>query len=63
MKELTKWLRYSGAAINFSLNPLYWKVLPWWRDETNCEWGQPERTWACGFLFLTIRVWIDRGDW
>jgi hypothetical protein len=42
---------------------LYWKVLPWFRDVTLAEWGEAERTWAGGFLFLTIRIWIDRGEW
>ena len=58
-----QYLRYSGASITVSVNPLYWKVLPWFRDVTLGEWGEAERTWAAGFLFLTIRVWIDRGDW
>jgi hypothetical protein len=61
--SISKWLRHSGASIVLSLNPLYWKAWPWWRREHN-EWASPnERTWSMGFLGLTIRVWIDNGDW
>jgi len=62
--RIINWIRYSGVGVIFTLNPLHWKVLPWFRDETNQEWPAPnERTWAAGFLFLTIRVWIDDGSW
>ena len=61
--QFGQYLRYSGVSIIISLNPLWWKVLPWVRNETTAEFGAAERTWACGFLFLTIRVWIDRGAW
>ena len=57
------YLRYSGASIIFQLNPLHWKVLPWIRKESNAEWGSVERTYSFSFLFLTIRIWIDNGDW
>ena len=32
-------------------------------EETNNEFGSAERTWAMGFLGVTIRIWVDRGDW
>ena len=57
------YLRYSGASIIFQLNPLHWKVLPWIRKESNVEWGSVEHTYSFSFLFLTIRIWIDNGDW
>lgn len=59
------WIRYSGASITVSLNPLYWKVLPWLRRQTDLEWpaGPNEHTWAGGWLFLTLRLWIDDGQW
>ena len=57
------YLRYSGASIIFQLNPLHWKVLPWIRKESNTEWGSAEHTYSFSFLFLTIRIWIDNGDW
>jgi hypothetical protein len=58
-----KWLTYSGIAIIITLNPAHWRFVPWARKEVN-EWGGPnEWTGVCGFLFLSIRVWIDNGSW
>ena len=58
-----KWLRYSGASIIITINPLWWKVLPWIRQEIN-EWAGPrEKTYSATWLFLTIRIWIDDGSW
>ena len=60
---MINWLRYSGISVTISLNPLWWRLLPWWRRDTN-EWAGPhEWTGSCGFLFLTIRIWIDDGSW
>jgi hypothetical protein len=56
------YLKYSGFSIIFQLNPLHWKVFPWYRNEKTVEaWSTP--TYAIGFLFLTVRIWIDNGDW
>ena len=61
--SMSKWLRYSGVSVILALNPLWWKVLPWFRREYN-EWAGPnERTYAFGFLGVTIRIWIDNGQW
>jgi len=38
-------------------------VLPWWRNETTQEFGSAEHTWAVGFLGVTVRIWVDCGDW
>ena len=58
-----KWLRYSGISVIISLNPLWWKVLPWFRQEVN-EWAGPrERTYSISWLFLTVRIWLDDGSW
>lgn len=62
-----KWLRYSGMVISVSVNPLYWKMLPWWKtDSDQLDWAfksETERTVSFGFLFLTVRIWIDNGQW
>ena len=59
-----KWLRYSGGTVIVTVNPLHWKALPWFRNDTNLEWDMAnEHTWAMGFLFLTVRIWIDDGSW
>jgi hypothetical protein len=66
VKKLWNWVKYSGAVINISVNPLYWKVLPWFKvDSDNAEWplGPSEFTFSFGFLFLTVRIWIDDGRW
>jgi hypothetical protein len=61
---MLKWLRYSGACVILTVNPLHWKLLPWLRRESNLEWPGPnEHTWAMGFLFVTVRVWLDDGSW
>ena len=61
--KLKRYFYFSGGIIGVVLNPLHWKILPWWRDETNHEWGSNQITWSAGFLFLNIRIWIDRGKW
>ena len=61
--SMSKWLRYSGISVILALNPLWWKVLPWWRNETTAEFGSAERTYAFGFLGITVRIWIDDGSW
>ena len=59
-----KWLRFSGVTVILQFNPLHWRLLPWAREEHINEWPTPnERTWAVGWLFLVVRVWIDNGDW
>jgi len=57
------YLKYSGLSVIIQLNPLHWKVWPWFKNETNSEWGSAEYTCSLSFLFLTIRFWIDNGDW
>jgi hypothetical protein len=60
---MLNYLKYSGVSIILSLNPFWWKVLPWFRNETDDSWGTAEKTYAFGFLGLTIRIWIDDGSW
>jgi hypothetical protein len=57
------YLKYSGLSVIIQLNPLHWKIWPWFRNESTVEWGSPEKTYSFVFLFLTIRLWIDNGDW
>ena len=57
------WLMYSGAAVTVTLNPAHWSLCPWARKDYN-EWAGPrEWTGSAGWLFLTVRVWIDDGSW
>lgn len=57
------YLKYSGVSVILSLNPFHWLLIPKIRNESNSEWGSPERTYSLTFLFLTVRMWIDNGDW
>lgn len=55
---MIKYLRYSGMVVSFSINPLYWKVLPHFKNYS--EIGD---NYSFEFLFLRIQLWIDNGDW
>lgn len=57
---MIKYFRYSGASITISLNPFYWRVLPWFYKEYT---GWDDKTYCFTFLFLTVRIWIDNGEW
>ena len=59
-----KWLRYSGASVAVTLNPLHWAWTPQGGRAFTDEWAGPnERTWSVRFLFVTVRLWIDDGSW
>ena len=58
------WIKYSGASVIVAVNPLHWHWWPQARREQNVEWPGPnEHTYMATWLFLTVRVWIDNGDW
>jgi hypothetical protein len=58
-----KWLRYSGASVIITVNPLHWRWKPWTTNFVD-EWiGPNERTVTMGWLFVTVRLWIDDGSW
>ena len=58
------WLRYSGASVVVTLNPLHWAWIPQTGREFTGEWAGPnERSYYARFLFLTVRFWIDDGSW
>lgn len=59
-----KWLRYSGASIALTLNPLHWVWIPQGGRVVTDEWAGPnERSYYARWLFLTLRFWIDDGSW
>ena len=63
-RSMMQWLRYSGFSVIILGNPCHWSVLPWWRREANDGWPSPnERTYSVGWMFLTLRIWIDDGSW
>lgn len=55
------YLKYSGASICVVLNPYHWSWIPIAQRESVSNWG--DDTFKVSFLFLTIRFWIDNGDW
>jgi hypothetical protein len=58
------WVRYSGVSVIITLNPLHWRWIPAAKHEQNIEWPNPnEHTYMAAWLFLTVRIWIDNGDW
>ena len=58
------WIRYSGASVIFTLNPLHWRWVPIAKYEHTQEWPSPnESTYMVSWLFLTVRAWTDNGDW
>jgi hypothetical protein len=62
--SIKNWLRYSGFSVIIIGNPCHWSVLPWARREANDGWPSPNsRTWCVGWIFLTLRMWIDDGSW
>lgn len=62
--SIINWVRYSGASIIITLNPLHWRIYPWCRQEITDIWsGTNNQTFSVSFLFLTARVWIDNGNW
>lgn len=60
---MLNWLRFSGCSVKITLNPLQWSELPW-ANRFQDEWSGPNRrTVSFGWLFLTVRFWIDDGSW
>jgi hypothetical protein len=58
------WLKYSGASVTVTINPLHWRWVPQARETVIDEWvGPHERAWFASWLFVTIRVWVDDGSW
>ena len=58
------WLRYSGACVTVTLNPVSWVWIPRTYRYNNQEWPEGmRRTWQASWLFLTLRIWIDDGSW
>ena len=58
------WIRYSGASVAVTVNPLHWRWLPVMTTRILDEWKGPhERQLKMAWLMITIRIWIDDGAW
>jgi hypothetical protein len=62
LKKIANWIRYSGASVIFTVNPVHWRWLPRVKDESSREWPDGYSA-SISWLFLTLRVWADNGDW
>jgi len=58
--NIIDYLKYSGASVSITLNPWHWSFIP--KYFKNQEWSE-ENTHTVCWLFLSIRVWIDSGEW
>lgn len=58
------WIRYSGAVVSVTVNPCHWQWVPCATRDDNQGWlGPNERTWILGWLMVSVRIWIDNGNW
>ena len=57
---MLKYLKYSGCNITLKLNPLHWR-LAFKFKEPNQNWTEDDV--VIELLPITIRLWIDNGDW
>ena len=58
---MIEYLKYSGASLCVTFNPFHWIWVPIIRREKELAWD--EDTFRISFLFLTLRIWIDNGEW
>ena len=67
LKQLSRWIRYSGASVIVTVNPYHWRWQPYATRHAEGADGWPlgpnEQTYTVSWLFLTVRVWLDNGDW
>lgn len=64
IRRSLNWIKYSGASVVLTVNPLHWRWVPYAKPVPNTEWPSPnEHMFVASWLFLTVRVWIDDGSW
>lgn len=57
------WIRWSGITVSVNLNPCHWRWIPAAGPEHNSEWGSPWRSWRASWLFVSVLVFLDNGNW
>ena len=57
------WIRYSGASISITVNPLHWRLIPDFQEPLDTWIGPNEKRLYLSWLMLTVRIWIDDGAW
>lgn len=58
---MIKYLKYSGINITLKLNPYHWRLAFSKGSEVD-EW-EVEHSYIIEFFPITIRLWLDNGDW
>ena len=58
---MLNYLKYSGLNITFKLNPYHWR-LAFSKGSDNDAW-EISTSYIIELLPITIRLWIDHGDW
>ena len=56
-----KWLKYSGCNITIKLNPYHWR-LAFTKGSENDAW-EVSTSYVIELFPITIRVWLDDGNW
>lgn len=64
LENSPNYLRYSGISVIITLNPLHWRWKPI-AERTDSHEYPDCYIWRAtvAWLFLTVRVWIDDGQW
>lgn len=60
---MINWIKYSGASMAITINPLHWQMRP---QLARCreEWDGPRcLTLQARWLMITVRIWCDDGSW
>jgi hypothetical protein len=60
VKTLLNYLKYSGLNVILKLNPYHWRLGIAYRQTVDV-WEQDAL--VIELLPITIRLWIDNGDW
>lgn len=58
---ILKYLEYSGINITLKLNPCHWRFA-FSKGSSEDVW-EVEHSYVLELFPITIRLWLDNGDW
>lgn len=61
MNQLIKYFKYSGINITLKLNPYHWRIA--FSKGSSVDSWEVEHSYVIELLPITIRLWLDNGDW
>lgn len=61
MNQLIKYLKYSGLNVTFKFNPYHWRIA--FSKGSKVDAWEVEHSYIIELLPITIRLWLDNGDW